>query len=157
MKKPKYPYRIGIIFLLLTIPPIGATQLGWYLHDQQTGFDYGMIVGTVSVIYAAYLMYEKKWREEDDDQYMEKIIFFGLVMPIMAYVLYLGGMAIMNGFNAKEANRAEKEEVQEETKTTISSDSGSLSNELAKLNTLRESGVLTQEEFEKAKNKLLNT
>ena len=88
---------------------------------------------------------------------MEKIIFFGLVIPIMAYVLYLGGMAIMNGFNAKEANRVEKEEAQEETKTTISSDSGSLSDELAKLNSLRESGVLTQEEFEKAKNKLLNT
>ena len=88
---------------------------------------------------------------------MEKIIFFGLVIPIMAYVLYLGGMAIMNGFNAKEANRAEKEEVQDETKTTITSDNTSLSDELAKLNTLRESGVLTQEEFEKAKNKLLNT
>ena len=88
---------------------------------------------------------------------MEKIIFFGLVIPIMAYVLYLGGMAIMNGFNAKEANRAEKDEVQDETKTTISSDSGSLSDELAKLITLRVSGVLTQEEFEKAKNKLLNT
>ena len=51
----------------LTVPPIGATQLGWYLHDKQTGFDYGMIVGTVSVIYAAYLMYEKNWREEDED------------------------------------------------------------------------------------------
>ena len=88
---------------------------------------------------------------------MEKIIFFGLVIPIMGYVLYLGGMAIMNGFNAKEANRTEQEEIQEETKTTISSDSGSLSDELAKLNSLRESGVLTQEEFEKAKNKLLNT
>ena len=67
MKNPKYPYRIAIIFLLLTFPTIGATQLGWYLHDQQTGFDYGMIVGTVSVIYAAYLLYEKKWREEDED------------------------------------------------------------------------------------------
>ena len=88
---------------------------------------------------------------------MEKIIFFGLVIPIMAYVLYLGGSAIMNGFNAKEANRAEKEEVQEETKTNISNDNSSLSDELAKLNSLRESGVLTQEEFEKAKNKLLNT
>jgi hypothetical protein len=32
-----------------------------------------------------------------------------------------------------------------------------LSDELAKLNSLRESGVLTQEEFEKAKNKLLNS
>tara|TARA_B100000989_G_scaffold137795_1_gene102405 strand:+ start:590 stop:856 length:267 start_codon:yes stop_codon:yes gene_type:complete len=88
---------------------------------------------------------------------MEKIIFFGLVIPIMAYVLYLGGMAIMNGFNAKEANRAEKDEGQQETETTVSTDSGSLSDELAKLNNLRESGVLTQEEFEKAKNKLLNT
>ena len=88
---------------------------------------------------------------------MEKIIFFVLVIPIMAYVLYLGGMAIMNGFNAKEANRAEKEEVEEKTKIAISSNTGSLSDELAKLNSLRESGVLTQEEFEKAKNKLLNT
>ena len=88
---------------------------------------------------------------------MEKIIFFGIVIPIMGYVLYLGGMAIMNGFNAKEANRAGKEEVEEETKTTVSADNGSLSDELAKLNSLRESGVLTQEEFEKAKNKLLNT
>ncbi len=88
---------------------------------------------------------------------MEKIIFFGLVIPIMAYVLYLGGMAIMNGFNAKEANRAEKEEVEEEIKTTTSTDKGSLGDELAKLNSLRESGVLTQEEFDKAKSKLLNT
>ena len=54
MKKPKYPYRIGIIFLLLTVPPIGATQLGWHLYDKQTGFDYGMIVGTVCVICLLY-------------------------------------------------------------------------------------------------------
>ena len=67
MKKPRYPYRIAIIFLLLTVAPIGATQLGWYLYDMQAGFDYGMIVGVFSVIYAAYLMYEKKWREEDED------------------------------------------------------------------------------------------
>ena len=67
MKKPKYPYRIAILMAILTIPPIGATQLGWYLYDMQTGFDYGMIVGTFSVIYAAWLMYEKNWREEDED------------------------------------------------------------------------------------------
>jgi len=63
MKKPKYPYRIAILMALLTIPPIGATQLGWYLFDRQTGYDYGMIVGTFSVIYAAWLMYEKNWRD----------------------------------------------------------------------------------------------
>ena len=35
MKKPKYPYRIALLMLILTVPPIGATQLGWYLYDKQ--------------------------------------------------------------------------------------------------------------------------
>ncbi|MDC0046284.1 SHOCT domain-containing protein [Candidatus Pelagibacter sp.] len=87
---------------------------------------------------------------------MEKIIFFGLVIPIIAYVLYLGATAIMEGFKAKEANRAEKEEdVQDDNLNTISKNS-SLSEELEKLNKLKESGVITPEEFEKAKDKLLN-
>tara|TARA_S200000501_G_scaffold26816_1_gene23084 strand:+ start:292 stop:558 length:267 start_codon:yes stop_codon:yes gene_type:complete len=87
---------------------------------------------------------------------MEKIIFFGLVIPIMGYVLYLGGMAIMNGFSAKEANREAKEQSKEETAPIMSKDNNSLTDELLKLNNLRETGVLTQEEFERAKNKLLN-
>ena len=33
---------------MLTVMPIGATQLGWYLYDQQTGFDFGMIVGDIN-------------------------------------------------------------------------------------------------------------
>ena len=62
---------------------------------------------------------------------MEKIIFFGLVIPIMAYVLYLGGMAIMNGFKSKEANRAEKEEAESEGRdTSETSDEQSSSNRL---------------------------
>ena len=88
---------------------------------------------------------------------MEKIIFFGLVIPIMAYVLYLGGMAIMNGFKSKEANRAEKEESESrETSETSDEQSSNLSDELTKLNDLKEKGIISQEEFEKAKNKLLN-
>ena len=87
---------------------------------------------------------------------MEKIIFFVLVIPIMAFVLYLGGMAIMNGFKSKEANRAEKEAAQFEDNENLTSQDNNLSDELTKLNELRESGVLTQEEFDKAKNKLLN-
>ena len=35
---------------------------------------------------------------------MEKIIFFGLVIPIFLFVFYLGGRAIMTGFSAKSAN-----------------------------------------------------
>ena len=156
MKKPKYPYRIAIVFLILTVPTIGATQLGWYLYDQQTGFDYGMIVGTFSVIYAAWLMYEKNWREEDEDQVMEKLIFFGLVIPILFFVLYLGTRAIMSGVSAKQANQANKDENETDENNEELNTDKSLSNELEKLNALRESGVLTQEEFEKAKNKLLN-
>ena len=90
---------------------------------------------------------------------MEKIIFFGLVIPIMAYVLYLGGMAIMNGFKSKEANRAEKEQSEIETdeiSETASEQTVNLSDELSKLNDLKEKGIISQEEFEKAKNKLLN-
>ena len=85
---------------------------------------------------------------------MEKIIFFVLVIPIMAYVLYLGGMAIMNGFKSKEANRAEEDA----EKQTIDHepDGENLSSEITKLNELLQSGVLTQEEFEKAKKKLLD-
>ena len=87
---------------------------------------------------------------------MEKIIFFVLVIPIMAFVLYLGGMAIMNGFKSKEANRAEKEAEQFKENENLTSQDNNLSDELTKLNELREIGALTQEEFEKAKNKLLN-
>jgi hypothetical protein len=87
---------------------------------------------------------------------MEKIIFFVLVIPIMAFVLYLGGMAIMNGFKSKEANRAEKEAEQFKDNENLTSQDNNLSDELTKLNDLRENGVLTQEEFDKAKNKLLN-
>ena len=84
---------------------------------------------------------------------MEKIIFFALVIPIIGFVLYLGATAIMKGFSAKEANRSEKDE------TTLQDDSDKeqLSNELSKLNELLQSGVLTQEEFQKAKDKILNS
>jgi uncharacterized membrane protein SpoIIM required for sporulation len=87
---------------------------------------------------------------------MEKIIFFVLVIPIMAFVLYLGGMAIMNGFKSKEANRVEKEAEQSKDNENLTSQDNNLSDELTKLNDLRQSGALTQEEFDKAKNKLLN-
>ena len=85
---------------------------------------------------------------------MEKIIFFALVIPIIGFVLYLGATAIMNGFSAKEANRSEKDA--DIPNNDFSTDKEQLSNELSKLNELLQSGVLTQEEFEKAKKKILD-
>tara|TARA_B100001559_G_C15898785_1_gene348720 strand:+ start:114 stop:380 length:267 start_codon:yes stop_codon:yes gene_type:complete len=88
---------------------------------------------------------------------MEKIIFFVLVIPIMAYVLYLGGMAIMNGFKSKEANRAQKEDSESDINIDSANRTNNLSEELNKLNDLKEKGIISQEEFEKAKSKLLNS
>ncbi len=81
---------------------------------------------------------------------MEKIIFLGLAIPILAFVLYLGGTAIMNGFKAKSANKGN------EDITIADNDENKLSEEIQKLNKLLNDGVLTQEEFEKAKKKLLD-
>ena len=86
---------------------------------------------------------------------MEKLIFFGLVIPIFLFVLYLGGTAIMTGFSAKEANRKIKDEEADNISPDQLNDDQSLSDQLEKLNKLKESGVLTQEEFEKAKKKIL--
>ena len=85
---------------------------------------------------------------------MEKIIFFALVVPIIGFVLYLGATAIMKGFNAKEANRSEKNE--DEPNNDFTAEKKQISNEISKLNELLQSGVLTQEEFEKAKKKILD-
>tara|TARA_B100001093_G_C26301087_1_gene789428 strand:- start:66 stop:335 length:270 start_codon:yes stop_codon:yes gene_type:complete len=88
---------------------------------------------------------------------MEKIIFFGLAIPILAFVIYLGGGAIMKGFSAKVSNRPNKEEDEDqEQMQSYSLDTNQLSSELNKLNELLKNGVLTQEEFEKAKKKILD-
>ena len=86
---------------------------------------------------------------------MEKIIFFGLVIPIFGFVLYLGGNAIMKGMSAKNAIK-DDENLRNNEVENSSEVKNNLSEELDKLNNLLKEGVLTQEEFEKAKKKLLD-
>ena len=86
---------------------------------------------------------------------MEKIIFLSLVIPIFGFVLYLGATAIMNGFSAKSANKINENSDNEKIDPPLV-DEDSLSYELEKLNKLLKDGVLTQEEFEKAKRKILD-
>ena len=83
---------------------------------------------------------------------MEKIIFFSLVIPIFGFVLYLGATAIMKGFSAKSANRSE-ENIEVQNFGNPPNDENKLSDEIEKLNKLLNNGILTQEEFEKAKKK----
>ena len=86
---------------------------------------------------------------------METIIFFGLVIPIFAFVLYLGVNAIMKGSEAKSALKEEANLKNEESENSLDN-KNNLSEEIDKLNNLLKDGVLTQEEFEKAKKKLLD-
>ena len=86
---------------------------------------------------------------------MEKIIFFGLVIAIFTFVLYLGVSAIMKGSQAKSALKEEANLKNDEFENTLDNKKN-LSEEIDKLNSLLKDGVLTQEEFEKAKKKLLD-
>ena len=86
---------------------------------------------------------------------MEKIIFFGLIIPILIFVIYLGGKAIMTGFSAKNSNKSQEDSQMSEDDPNLSNKTSNLSSELSKLNELLKSGAITQEEFEKAKKKIL--
>ena len=78
-----------------------------------------------------------------------------MVIPIFGFVLYLGATAIMDGFSAKSANKINENSDNEKIDPPVV-DEDSLSYELEKLNKLLKDGVLTQEEFEKAKRKILD-
>ena len=78
---------------------------------------------------------------------MEKIIFFTLALPILGFVFYLGGTAIMKGFKAKVDNRPDDLD-KNETSEVVKSEND-LSSEIKKLNELYQNGVLTKDEFDK--------
>ena len=62
----------------------------------------------------------------------------------------------MTGFSAKSTNKSNLEiDANEESENSLN-DTKNLTSELNKLNELFESGALTQEEFEKAKKKILD-
>ena len=61
----------------------------------------------------------------------------------------------MKGFSAKSANKS-NENIENENSSELSSEENKLSDEIEKLNQLLKDGVLTQDEFEKAKKKLLD-
>ena len=88
---------------------------------------------------------------------MEKLIFLILAVPILIFVFYLGGSAIMTGFKAKVDNAPNKDNETHSDSLNDDLDTNSnLSSEITKLNELLKSGVLTQEEFDKAKKKILD-
>ena len=63
----------------------------------------------------------------------------------------------MTGFSAKSSNKSDPEIETNENIDSIPNRPENLSEELNKLNELLKSGALTQEEFEKAKKKILDS
>ena len=76
-----------------------------------------------------------------------------VIFLILIYVIYIAVKAINTGMQAKNLNKLE-----DNIKNTEHADTEneSISEELIKLNDLFESEVITKEEFEKAKKKLLD-
>ena len=88
---------------------------------------------------------------------MEKIIFLSLALPVLGFVLYLGVSAILKGFKVKNDKILEDLTIEEDTYSSLGVTNNNLSDELIKLSELFKNGVLTQEEFEKAKKKLIES
>ena len=86
---------------------------------------------------------------------MEKIIFLSLALSILGFILYLGVSAILKGFKAKNDRVLGDLTSEEDTNSSLGATNDNLSDELIKLSELFKNGVLTQEEFEKAKKKLI--
>ena len=79
---------------------------------------------------------------------MQSIIFITLSAIIMGFVLFLGVKAIQKGLNAKN-NKEFNQEKSDELNNSISE-------ELEKLNKLFKSGAISEEDFQKAKKKILD-
>ena len=79
---------------------------------------------------------------------MQSIIFITLSGIIMGFVLFLGVKAIQKGLNAKN-NKEFNQEKSDELNNSISE-------ELEKLNKLFKSGAISEEDFQKAKKKILD-
>ena len=79
---------------------------------------------------------------------MQSIIFITLSVIIMGFVLFLGVKAIQKGLNAKNNKQFQQEKSDEIN--------NSISEELEKLNELFKSGAISEEDFQKAKKKILD-
>ena len=88
---------------------------------------------------------------------MEKIIFLTLALPVLGFVLYLGISAILKGFKAKNDKILDDELNENDPSNSLRDTNDNLSDEIVKLDELFKNGVLTKEEFEKAKKKLIES
>ena len=92
---------------------------------------------------------------------MLNYLVFGIALIIFVTVIVITGKAISRGIEAKQNQKnVSDENVQNSNEEHIdnseSLSSSNLTNQLTELNKLKDQGALTDEEFKKAKEKILN-
>ena len=92
---------------------------------------------------------------------MLNYLVFGIALIIFVTVIVITGKAISRGIEAKQNQKNISDENVENSNEEHSDNSEFLSNanitnQLNELNKLKDQGVLTDEEFKKAKEKILN-
>ena len=92
---------------------------------------------------------------------MLNYLIFGIAIIIFATVIIISGKAISRGIEAKQKmkNKSEDEEIvisDAEENVNISNSYPNLIDQINDLNKLKEQGIISDEEFKKAKEKILN-
>ena len=83
---------------------------------------------------------------------MQALIFISLSLIIILFVIYLGVSAVQKGLESKKSFG----EIEEDSLDDDTLIENNISEELTKLNDLFQSGAITEEEFKKAKEKILD-
>tara|TARA_B100000131_G_scaffold135424_1_gene132039 strand:- start:188 stop:442 length:255 start_codon:yes stop_codon:yes gene_type:complete len=83
---------------------------------------------------------------------MQAIIFISLSLIIILFVIYLGVSAVQKGLKSKQKLNEDKDKFLDGDDLAETN----ISEELSKLNDLFQSGAITEDEFKKAKEKILN-
>ena len=92
---------------------------------------------------------------------MLNYLVFGIAIIIFATVIIISGKAISRGIEAKQnmKNKSEDEKIaisDTEENANISNSHPNLIDQINDLNKLKEQGIISDEEFKKAKEKILN-
>ena len=92
---------------------------------------------------------------------MLNYLVFGIAIIIFATVIIISGKAISRGIEAKQnmKNKSEDEKIaisEIEENGNISNSNSNLIDQINDLNKLKEQGIISDEEFKKAKDKILD-
>ena len=86
---------------------------------------------------------------------MMTYIVIGICVILLALVVFISAKPISMGIEARRNVNLKSSDENNKQNINLDSNDSSITDELLKLNELKKDGALTQEEYEKAKKKLL--